>query len=53
MQQGTIDQSQGQYLMTQLARKYNEINMCKNSFPSVNQPQPPVALNPMDLFNQL
>ncbi len=52
MQQGTIDQSQGQYLMTQLARKYNEINMCKNSFPSVNQPQPPVALNPMDLFNQ-
>lgn len=52
MQQGTIDQSQGQYLMTQLARKYNEINKCKNSFPSVNQPQPPVALNPMDLFNQ-
>ena len=54
MQQGTIDYSQGQYLMTQLARKYNEINMCKNNFPSVNQPQPqvPPAQNPMDLFNQ-
>lgn len=54
MQQGTIDQSQGQYLMTQLARKYNEINMCKNSFPSATpvQPQVPAALNPMDLFNQ-
>lgn len=59
MQQGTISTSQGQYLMTQLARKYNEINNCKNTVPSQNaiaQPlpttQPQVPENPMDLFLQ-
>lgn len=59
IQQGTISENQGQYLMTQLAAKYNEINMYKNSNPA---PAPAIsgttpafvsaAQNPVDLFNQ-
>ncbi|MBD5402144.1 hypothetical protein HDR58_05020 [bacterium] len=56
MQQGTITQDQGQFLMTQLAKKLNEINMCNNAVPQgVQAPasQPMVqTINPMDLFNQ-
>ena len=56
MQQGTISTSQGQYLMTQLARKFNEINMCKNSVPMQNataQNLPPqTSENPMEMFMQ-
>jgi len=60
VQNGTISQQQGQYLMAQLARKAQEINTYKNSLiqhvssavpnqqPQTNQP----ALNPMDVFNQ-
>ena len=58
MQQGTISTSQGQYLMTQLARKYNEIINCKNTVPSQNVTAQPITAeqqaqvpeNSMDLF---
>lgn len=33
LQQGVITKQQGQYLMAQLAKRANEINMCKNSVP--------------------
>lgn len=59
MQQGTISTSQGQYLITQLARKYNEINAFKTSVPSQNANVQPLPLeqvqvpeNPMELFIQ-
>lgn len=59
MQQGTISTSQGQYLITQLARKYNEINKYKTSVPAQNAvaqnlplEQVQVPENPMDLFIQ-
>lgn len=67
MQQGLITPSQGQYLMAQLAKKSNEINMYKNSIPQANAQsqvlpqaqyiaaqaaQQPAMQNPIDLFNQ-
>lgn len=39
LQQGVITKQQGQYLMAQLAKRANEINMCKNSVPFPNQAQ--------------
>lgn len=56
--QGVITQSQGQYLMAQLAKKANEINMYKNAIPQAAvQPQyqpavPQTVQNPLDIFNQ-
>lgn len=58
MQQGVLSQSQGQYLMTLLAKKANEINMCKNAVPQANvqtvqnQQAPIQSQNPFELFNQ-
>ncbi len=60
MQQGTITQTQGQYLLAQLARKAQQINMYKaaqqQQAPNMNapemNPQSLPAQNPMDLFNQ-
>ena len=60
MQQGVLSQSQGQYLMTQLAKKADEINKCKSTVAQMNSQvgdvqSPPVEnsdLNPFDLFNQ-
>lgn len=56
--QGVITQSQGQYLMAQLAKKSNEINMYKNAVPQGAEqipyqpaPQTPVQ-NPLELFRQ-
>lgn len=55
MQQGTINENQGQVLLTQLAKKMDEINNCENTIPQVNQPMqavnPSVPQSPMDLFN--
>ncbi len=62
MQQGVLNQNQGQFLMSQLAKKANEINMCKNAVSQMNavsnqntQAQPVQSqnpTNPLDLFNQ-
>jgi len=57
IQNGVITQSQGQYLMTQLAKKSNEINMYKNALSQVNAQaqspvQQPVMQNSFELFNQ-
>lgn len=59
MQQGVLSQTQGQYLMTQLAKKADEINRCKSAVSQMNY-QPNAQnissenseLNPFDLFNQ-
>ncbi len=56
LQQGVISQSQGQYLMTQLAKKADEINKCRDAVSTLNV-QPPmsdseVQENPFDVFNQ-
>lgn len=57
LQQGVITKQQGQYLMAQLAKRANEINMCKNSvpFPSQAQTQQPQAQNqmsPLETFTE-
>lgn len=64
MQNGTINQKQGQCLIAQLAEKFNEINACTNSVPQADtnvqpQQQPkqmPIqteqSQSPLDLFNQ-
>ena len=58
MQNGTISQNEGQYLMAQLARKAQEINAYKNStmqssnIPVQNIPTQPVQPSSMDMFNQ-
>ncbi len=55
MQQGTINENQGQVLLTQLAKKMDEINNCKSAIPQINQPMqavnPAAVQSPMDLFN--
>jgi len=53
-QQGTINKTQGQALLTQLAKKMDEINKCKNTIGQINQPVQsvnPAVQSPMDLFN--
>lgn len=57
LQQGVISQSQGQYLITQLAKKADEINKCKDAVSPLNaqdrMPDSEVqAQNPFDVFNQ-
>ena len=58
LQQGVITKQQGQYLMAQLAKRANEINMCKNSVPFPNQvqtQQPQVTQNqisPLETFTE-
>lgn len=58
VQKGIITQKQGQYLMAQLVRKAQEINVYKTSGmqPSVQSmsvpPQSAQTQNPMELFNQ-
>ncbi len=59
IQQGVLNQAQGQFFITQLARRVNEINMYKNALaqtlPPLTSPaaQTPVVPqpSPMDLFN--
>ncbi len=53
-QQGTINETQGQALLTQLAKKMDEINNCKKTIGQINQPVQsvnPAVQSPMDLFN--
>lgn len=57
LQQGVITKQQGQYLMAQLAKRANEINICKNSVPFPNQassePQPQInQMSPLEAFKQ-
>lgn len=57
LQQGVITKQQGQYLMAQLAKRANEINMCKNSVPFPNQAssEPQTQINqmtPLESFKQ-
>lgn len=57
VQNGTISQEEGQYLMAQLARKAQEINTYKNSTMQSNAPiqqSPSQTIQPssMDMFNQ-
>lgn len=61
MQQGVLNQNQGQFLMSQLVKKANEINKCKNAVSqnanlnsmNVAQVQPAQnPVNPIDLFNK-
>jgi len=62
VQNGTISQQEGQYLMAQLARKAQEINNYKNSMMQQQPPQQissqpvpaqqPQSLSPMERFNQ-
>lgn len=58
IQQGVLNQAQGQFFITQLARRVNEINMYKNALAQASVSTPPSALtpaapqpSPMDLFN--
>lgn len=57
LQQGVITKQQGQYLMAQLAKRANEINMCKNSVPFPNQaqtqqPQTQNQMSPLETFTE-
>ncbi len=60
MQQGVVNQAQGQYLLTQLGQKAQMLQSCKQALPTqpVNTqtqiPQQPTekVQNPWDLFNQ-
>ncbi len=57
LQKGVLSQSQGQYLMTQLAKKAEEINKCKSYVDELNKQAQVTnstvpAQNPFDLFNQ-
>lgn len=57
LQQGVITKQQGQYLMAQLAKRANEINMCKNSVPFPNQvqtqqPQAQKQMSPLETFTE-
>lgn len=57
LQQGVITKQQGQYLMAQLAKRANEINMCKNSVPfpiQVSQDSQTQAsqMTPLESFKQ-
>lgn len=57
LQQGVITKQQGQYLMAQLAKRANEINMCKNSVPFPNQaqtqqPQTQNQMSPLETFTK-
>lgn len=52
LQQGVITKQQGQYLMAQLAKRANEINMCKNSVPFPNQAQTQNQMSPLETFTE-
>lgn len=52
LQQGVITKQQGQYLMAQLAKRANEINMCKNSVPFPNQVQTQNQMSPLETFTE-
>lgn len=52
LQQGVITKQQGQYLMAQLAKRANEINMCKNSVPFPNQAQTQNQMSPLETFTK-
>ena len=60
MQQGVINNAQGNYLLTQLAQKAKALNMCKQATAQTSEAPAPqvqsnaedVQQNPLDLFNQ-